>query len=85
MVLFKYYISFIDAAVPTRQKELVTIYDGNLNGDDFRNTRIVSRKTMSMRTNHFKSQWINQQRPRSVNNFNIDIFTFLGRRGLDER
>ena len=31
------------------------------------------------------SQWINQQRPRSVNNVNVDIFTCLGQRALEER
>ena len=28
---------------------------------------------------------INQQRPRSVNNINVDIFTCLGRRELEGR
>ena len=37
------------------------------------------------RTDNFKSQWINQQRPRSVNNVDVDIFTCLGRRELEER
>ena len=37
------------------------------------------------RTNNFNSQWINQQRPRSVNNVNVDIFTCLGPRELEER
>ena len=37
------------------------------------------------RTNNFKSQWINQQRPRSANNVNVDIFTCLARHKLEER
>ena len=35
--------------------------------------------------NNFKSQWINQQRPRSVSDVNVDIFTCLERRELEER
>ena len=61
---------------PAFQIRDFTIYDVNLNGDVLQNQRIVSYKTKRM--NNFKSRLINQQRPRSVNNINVDIFTCLG-------
>ena len=69
----------------TVYRELVTIYDGNLNCDVPRNEIIVHTKQRERIYNLKQSPWINQQRPRSANNVNIDIFTYLGRRELEER
>ena len=83
-------IDFLDKKKIVKPSEKsLAIYDGNHATQKncelkliLRNKRIVYVKTK--RTNNFKSQWINQ-RPRSGNNVNVDIFRCLGRRELEER
>ena len=61
----------------------ITIYDGNLNGDALQNEIIVDAKQRERIVS--SPNGLIQQRPRSRNNVNVDIFTCLGRRELEER
>ena len=64
-----------------RRLSAVTIYD--VNGDVLRNKIIVDAKQRERTIS--STNGVKQQRPHSANNVNVDIFTCLGRRELEER